>query len=212
MLMLLQLLQFILVVAAQVNETITPTVSPTNQTAPVPVSTPVTVIATGNVSVPTISPTKEPNTTLTPIPAPVPDRPCYTDLVEIADKLKLKNPFTLETYIFCPGTFFQMGTVDPTTDEVLNGYRAIFTRSNSIFQCGEDGKSSNNCTIYGGEYHVFHELPSYNRESKVNVVMKGLTFVNATGGSVVLAAPGDITFIDCIFRVSSLKLYRRLHI
>jgi hypothetical protein len=168
------------------------------------------VTAEENVTVPTISPTYEPTTTFpptgtptrAPIPAPVPKRPCYTDLLEVENMLKLKNPFEVETYTLCPNTVYQMGTVDPETYEIVNGFRPIYTRSNSVFQCGEDGKSSNNCTITGGEYQVFHDFVAYNRENKVNVVIKGLTFEDAVGGGLIMAAPGDITLIDCIFRVS----------
>jgi hypothetical protein len=163
-----------------------------------------------NITVPTISPTYEPTTTFpptgtptkSPVPAPVPVRPCYTNLTEIADLVKLKNPFLLETYILCPNNIYQMGTFDPTTFKIENGSEPIFTRSNSIYQCGEDGKSSNNCIITGGEYHVFHDYVSHGRENKVNVVMKGLTFEDANDGGLIIAAPGDITFVDCVFRVS----------
>ena len=162
------------------------------------------------VTIPTISPTFEPTATFPPtgtptraiVPAPVPVRPCYANLTEVEDLVKLKNPFLVETYILCPNTIYRMGTFDVTTYQIQNGFPPIYTRSNSLYQCGEDGKSSNNCVITGGEYHVFHEYASYNRENKVNVVMKGLTFENASGGGLIIAAPGDIAFIDCIFRVS----------
>jgi hypothetical protein len=101
-----------------------------------------------------------------------------------------------------------MGTFDPTTFKIENGSLPILTRSNSIYQCGEDGKSSNNCIITGGEYHVFHEYVSYGKENKVNVVMKGLTFEDANGGGLIIAAPGDITFIDCVFRVRRFTHHR----
>ena len=167
-----------------------------------------------NTIVPTISPTYEPTTTFpptgtptrAPVPAPVPVRPCYSNLTEIDDLVKLKNPFLLETYILCPNTTYQMGTFDVTTFRIENGSQPIYTRSNSIYQCGGDGKSSNNCIIKGGEYHVFHEYVSYGRENKVNVVIKGLTFEDASGGGLIIAAPGDITFIDCVFRVSRVGL------
>ena len=170
----------------------------------------ISVAAQESITIPTISPTYEPTTTFpptgtptkAPIPAPVPVRPCYSNLTEIEDLVKLKNPFLVETYILCPDTIYQMGTFDSTSFKIVNGSRPIYTRSNSIYQCGVDGKSSNNCIITGGEYHVFHEYTSYNRENKVNVVMKGLTFEDASGAGLIIAAPGDITFIDCVFRVS----------
>jgi hypothetical protein len=177
---------------------------------------PVTVAAQENATVPvaapavaTPEPTYEPTTTFpptgtptrAPIPAPVPVRPCYSNLTEIEDLVKLKNPFIVSTYILCPNTTYTMGR--PNEDhKYLDGFEPLYTRSNSIFQCGEDGKSSNKCVFMGGEYQVFHDFLSYNQENKVNVVFKGITFENAKGGGLILVAPGDITFIDCIFRVS----------
>ena len=168
------------------------------------------VTAAENNDVPTISPTFTPTTTLHPtatpthasIPAPVPVRPCYSNLTEIEVLVSIKSPFIVEKYILCPRTTYTMGSFDPVKNEIIDGWKPVFTRANSIFQCGEDGKSSNNCVITGGNFQFMHEVFSFNEESKDNVVIKGITFEDAIRGGVLLAAPGDITFIDCIFRVS----------
>jgi hypothetical protein len=169
------------------------------------------VAAEGN-AVPTISPTFIPTATLhptvaltnAPIPAPVPIRPCYSNLTEIKDLVGLKSPFIVETYILCPDTIYVMGSFDPIGDVMIEGWDPIITRANSVFQCGDDGKSSNNCVITGGDIQILHEVVTYNKESKDNVVIKGITFEDATSGSIILAASGDISLIDCIFRVSSI--------
>lgn len=168
-----------------------------------------TAVAAESNDLPTISPTFTPTTTLhptatptiAPIPAPVPFRPCYSNLTEIENLVSLKSPFTVETFILCPDTTYTMGSFDPITNVNVDGWKPIFTRANSIFQCGEDGKSSNNCVISGGNFQMMHEVITFNWESKDNVVVKGITFEDATSGGVLLAASGDITFIDCIFRV-----------
>jgi hypothetical protein len=146
---------------------------------------------------PTVTPTRA------PIPAPVPDRPCYSNLTEIEDKNKLKNPFEVETFVLCPNTVYKIGVYGPEGD-IVDGYNSLQPRSNTIYSCGEDGKSSNNCTFSGGQYQVYHSLVSYNRENKVGVVIKGITFDRSIEGGLILVAPGDITFIDCVFSVSSL--------
>ncbi len=145
---------------------------------------------------PTVSPTKA------PIPAPVPDRACYTDLQEIQDKVSLKDPFIVETYILCPNAVYTIGTFDGAANTITGGSKAISTRANSIFQCGTDGISSNNCIVTGGTIQVLHDSAFFRNEDKSNVVIKGITFEDASHSAAVLAAPGDITFIDCIFRVS----------
>ena len=167
------------------------------------------VVVAENNAVPTISPTFVPTTTLhpsvaltkAPIPAPVPIRPCYSNLTEIYDLVSLKSPFIVETYILCPDTIYVMGSFDPVGDVNTEGWDPIFTRGNSIFQCGASGKSSNNCIIRGGDIQILHEAITYNKESKDNVVIKGITFEDASSGSIILAS-GHISIIDCIFRVS----------
>jgi hypothetical protein len=176
-----------------------------NETVGVPVAAPSTIS-------PTITPppfTWEPTTTLyptanptrAPIPAPVPARPCYTNLTEIDDLTKLKSPFDVSTFVLCPNTIFQIGVIGPD-NIVVDGYSAIQPRANTIYTCGDDGKSSNNCIIRGGSYQIYHAFVTYNRENKVGIVFKGITFDDSLEGGLVLVAAGDTTFIDCVFSVS----------
>lgn len=171
-----------------------PTLSPMPTTTRAPFTwEPTTTFA------PTVTPTRA------PVPAPVPDRACYTNLTEIEDKNKLKNPFEVETFVLCPHTVFKIGVFGPD-GEIVDGFDSLHPRSNTIYTCGEDGKSSNNCTFDGGQYHIYHSLVSYNRENKVGVVLKGITFNDSVEGGVILVAPGDITFIDCVFSVRTIGL------
>jgi hypothetical protein len=189
-----------LVAAQQSNSTGNGTVSvPTPTLSPTITRPPFTWEPTTTFP-PTMTPTRA------PIPAPVPDRSCYTNLTEIDDKNKLKNPFVVETFVLCPNTVFKMGVYGPDGD-IVDGYNPLQPRSNTIYTCGEDGKSSNNCTLDGGGYHIYHSFVTYNRENKVGVVLKGITFNDSIEGGVILVAPGDITFIDCIFSVRLLPLF-----
>jgi hypothetical protein len=132
-------------------------------------------------------------------PVPVPDRPCYTNLTEIELLVKQKNPFALERYILCPNTIYYIGGIE--------AFKPIKLRSYSVFMCGEDGKSSNNCTISGGAFHVLSSLENFS-ENIVGVALQGLTFDDGNDAGILLAAPGDVTFIDCIFQVSKISAYR----
>lgn len=147
----------------------------------------------------TLSPVPTVNS-LTPVTAPVPKRSCYTNLTEIENLVTLKNPFVEETYVLCPNTIFPIGGLD--SESVWIGYMPINVRANSVIQCGVDGKSSNNCTIQGGPVQLLNSLEKFSGENRVGVFLKGLTFEGAVDANVVLAAPGNITFIDCIFQVS----------
>lgn len=151
----------------------------------------------------TFPPTRTP--TRAPIPDPVPNRTCYSNLTEIDDKNKLKSPFVEETFVLCPNTVFEIGQWGEDGD-VVDGYNFLHPRSYTIYSCGEDGKSTNNCTFRGGTYQIYHTFVSYNRENKVGVVVKGITFDSSVEAGIILAAPGDITFIDCHFIVSFYRL------
>jgi hypothetical protein len=148
----------------------------------------------------TSNPTTTP--TMAPIPAPVPDRACYSNLTEIDIKNELKDPLVVETFVLCPDTVYPIGVFGP--DNVfVDGYVPLRPRSNTTYSCGEDGKASNNCTFSGEIYQVLHMFTTYNNENKVGIVVKGITFEKSMESSLLLVAPGDITFIDCVFSVSS---------
>lgn len=68
---------------------------------------------------------------------------------------------------------------------------------------GEDGKSSNNCTLRGGQIQLITGGSSLQKVEVINVLIQGITFVAGLGASVVLVSAGDVTFVDCIFKVSS---------
>jgi hypothetical protein len=157
--------------------------------------------ATSNTTAPAPS---APPSSMTPagatIPAPVPDRACYFNLTEIDDKNQLKSPFEVETFVLCPDTVYPIGSFGPN-NVVVDGYVPLRPRSNTIYSCGEDGRSSNNCTFSGGVIQVLSMFSTYNFENKVGIVLKGITFVDAVESGAVLVAPGDITFIDCVFSV-----------
>jgi hypothetical protein len=158
---------------------------------------------------PTITPFPTANPTRAPIPAPVPARPCYTNLTEIDDLTKLKSAFIVETYVLCPNTIFQMGTTGPN-NTIVDGYEAIDPRANTVYTCGEDGEASNNCITRGGTLQVYLTFASYNRENKVGVVFKGIiTFDDSMQVGLLLVAPGDTTFIDCVFSVSTCRDFQR---
>jgi hypothetical protein len=44
-------------------------------------------------------------------------------------------------------------------------------------------------------------MPLANKETVVAAQVQGITFRQASEMSVVLAAPGDVTFVDCSFEV-----------
>jgi hypothetical protein len=161
-------------VAAQSNGTSTPTMSPVPAVEPTNID-----------SVPTKTPLSVSNPT------------CYSNLTEIEVMLQNKNPFFEETYVICPDTVYEIST--DGSDE--SAFRPIIPRAKSIFKCGDDGKSSNNCVLSGGVFQISSTLGDFPNENRVGVVFQGFTFEGGLVASAFLVAGGDITFVDCVFQV-----------
>lgn len=150
----------------------------------------------------TASPTEFP--TMAPSFGPPPS--CYTDLNNI---LQRESSFTQQeiqtgrTYILCPDTVYFMGRLTPTGG-YEDGFDGIIPRPNVHYQCGESGSSSNNCRLLDGTFPIF----SFGGDAAhTNVTFQGLTIESAAGGGVLAAMPGDLNFVDCIFKVST-KIHR----
>jgi hypothetical protein len=74
---------------------------------------------------------------------------------------------------------------------------------------GEDGKSSNNCIISGGQFNMFTSVASLTatEDEVTNVLIQGLTFENGKSTGLIFSAPGNVTLEDCIIRVSTKYQY-----
>jgi len=149
------------------------------------------------------------------IPIPVPDAistespsstttqpACYDNLRDvytyISDDEKL---FEQKQFIICPGTVIDVGFLVPGVG-LEDGQEPIVPRSNSEYLCGVDGSSDNNCIIRGGDFGVV-AVPVFFRQdlSVYNVVVKGFIFEGQNQYAAFMAVPGDVSFIDCVFRV-----------
>jgi hypothetical protein len=144
-------------------------------TSPVvtPISAPTSVVPTEN-------PSTESNHT------------CLNNLTEINVLIKSKDPFIEETYVLCPNTVYDL------TD---GGMEALTLRSNCIFKCGNNGKATDSCVIFGGLFHLLSSSSDFGSENKVGIIVQGITFDSGFVACALLVAPGDVTFIDCIFQV-----------
>ena len=132
-------------------------------------------------SVPAKSPLSESNST------------CFANLTDVQMLVAVKDPFIKEIYVLCPNTVFKL-----SDDE--NGMNPITPQSNSIFKCGDDGMSSNGCVLSGGSFQIL-SFADFAADYRVGIVFQGITFENGSVASALLVAPGDITFIGCVFRV-----------
>lgn len=158
------------------------------------------VLAQGNETTTNMAPT------LAPTPFVEPESGCYADLNQVAARIEAKNAFQVETYTLCPNTVYKIGY--PGSNGLTeDGFPALSLRQNIRYICGADGKSSNNCVITGGKYQLISTLSMFNGEVKSNIIIKGVTFQNGQTAGVLLVAPGDVYFEDCIFRVSNFVFF-----
>jgi hypothetical protein len=147
-------------------------------------------------------PTTAPTTgapSLEPSFGPAPD--CFTDLDNLSEReLAVTDLSVPRTLILCPDTDYFMGRLDnDSPGEFIGGYDPIVPRPNAHYKCGESGSSSNNCRIIDGEFPIL----SFGGDSEhTNITFQGITIESAFRGAMLFANAGDLTFTDCIIRVS----------
>ena len=124
----------------------------------------------------------------------------------IADDDKL---FEQKRFVICPGTIMDIGFLVPGVG-LDQGQAPMIARSNTEYLCGEDGKSENNCVLRGGDFGMI-AVPVFFREDREvnNVKVSGFTFKGQVQYGAFLAMPGDVSFLDCIFRVRSRSMIFR---
>jgi hypothetical protein len=104
----------------------------------------------------------------------------------------------------CPNTQFSVGQFNGAG--YVLGSQPILVRRNTAYKCGNDGKSSDNCKIFGGTFQLYSFdgfWPPAQHEPHTNVTISGLTFEAGLTFTTVFQNPGDVTFADCIFQVSA---------
>ena len=154
---------------------------------------PFTFVSCGCQDVETPSPTVSP----TASPTNPPLDGCWDDLDAIAaQEATVQDDSSKRTYILCPFTDYYMGRQDPQGIFQF-GFKPITPRPNVHYKCGETGNAANLCRLLDGTYQIFHVRPSQ------NVVFEGLTLESAQTVGLFAAAPGSLTFLDCIFTVST---------
>ena len=164
----------------------TPTSPPTNL---------ITVSPTANITnSPTSSPTFDPDFS-------IPE--CFNSTKVLFQAMLRASSFQKTEYILCPDTTFNIGRFDDAGRCCLDGDYSLFLRSRSTVKCGADGKSSNNCIFLGGNTQLFYIGTFFGDLVAQDVVVMGITFQSTSFLSTALANRGDITFIDCIWRVST---------
>jgi hypothetical protein len=132
---------------------------------------------------------------------------CIDSTDEIAWQESLVNDFSIKReYILCEETVYSIGfwdSLDPDAP-VYGGSAMISLRPNLHIRCGATGSRNNHCVLEAGDVHIDGtSFGGVNASITAipNVVITGLTFVNASKHVAWIDKPGSVTFRDCEFRV-----------
>ena len=182
-----------------------PVPPPTDAPVAMPVPMPVTPAPVAPEPTPvTPAPVAPEPTPVTPAPVapePTPSIECFSDTTALLQEVTQADTSEVTTYTLCPNTVFDIGRLDGLDGTVVGGMAPLVARSNTHYVCGENGSVADNCVFRGGQVQVFSSF-SFFSESTTDCLIKGMTFEDANGAGASLGNVGDITFEDCIFRVS----------
>ena len=116
---------------------------------------------------------------------------CIASLTELTALQEARgNTNTVVTYVMCPNTVY-----------VPTDYELFELNGNANYLCGTSGSSSNNCIVRGGAFQLSIALYPYGFSKKDNILISGFTFEQAEIANGAIAAGGNYTVRDCIFRV-----------
>jgi len=130
---------------------------------------------------------------------------CLPNIYPIKNREALvKDTSKLRTYTLCPNTVFPIGSLDYNYKIIRGtGQTMIPLRPNLYIKCGLNGNHHNSCVLNGGDVQVDGTTFLENTSTTVqNVLIEGLTFVNAQRYMVWITKPGNVTFRDCVFQGS----------
>jgi hypothetical protein len=155
-------------------------------------------------SVPTREPTAVPSSARTGAPQSSEIPECYDTILALTERMKSLPAADHKQFVLCPNTRFDIGFFfDEGTNCCTGGDLLLSPANNTRIQCGESGSSSGNCSLNSGEVQLIYFGADAEDTPNQNVTIVGITFTNASYHMNLLAAPGDITFIDCVFKVST---------
>lgn len=129
---------------------------------------------------------------------------CIESLAELEYFESLATSYeSLRRYILCENTVFEAGYLHPFYGTLVSRSSMLHLRPNLHIQCGASGARENNCRIRVGDVQVDGtSLYGMSEDPLTNVVIEGITFIDARKHIVFINKPGDVLFQDCVFRVS----------
>jgi len=104
-------------------------------------------------------------------------------------------------YTLCPRQIYRVGRLDISYNIGSSlGTHGIKLRPNVHIKCHENGSSEDNCVVKDGDIQIDASNLFGQLGPVTNVTLQGLTFIETSKYSLYGNKPGDITFLDCVFR------------
>lgn len=188
-----------------VNETAAVTNGATDESAMDASSENVTDTAVNESVAETIATTVAPTEAKTLGPVPVIKSTCYNNTNEIFEiSLDDRLLYKTKKFILCPNTVYNIGIYgfNATFAGIIDGQYPLSPRMNTIIQCGESGESSNNCTLFGGDWGLI-TVPVLNGLDfdTSDILIQGITFESQNTYSLFIGLPGNnFVMDDCIIK------------
>lgn len=128
------------------------------------------------------------------------DDECMPTINNLALREQFAPTYDVQRYYkLCPGATYNLGTIDFSGRVV--GQDFIPLRSNLEIKCGPNGNPDDNCVVRGGDLLLDGtSLFGITHDSVENVVIEGITFIDAGKHLAWVSKRGSITFRNCIFR------------
>lgn len=127
---------------------------------------------------------------------------CFSSINQLVlAEAAITDTSAVRTYVFCPYLLYSIGTLDYYDMPKEGGQAMIPLRPNMVLKCGYVGRRDGACLIAAGD--LFLDGTSYHGVLDNNVdgvVIEGFTFVAPGRFAAEFTKPGNVEFIDCIFK------------
>ena len=146
---------------------------------------------------PTVSPTRDPDFCVDRL-----RRDFFPDFLDRGGKGDFSKVFEVE---ICAGAEIEVNNPVGYTDPWFGINPPLIAQSNMHVKCGKEGKLTDKCIIHSGSALMMNVYSNKAPGEKMvqDVLIEGLVFEKGAYNLLDLRGAGNITFKNCIFRVSS---------
>lgn len=129
---------------------------------------------------------------------------CFDSTRGLANALRSRRPpYEFVDIELCPRQNFRVDDPIDFNTPWLGLNPPVSAQSNIRVKCGDDGLLRDQCVVGDGEALVLNTW-SFSRDDQAqNVTFEGITFEKGATALVIMFSGGDITFKNCLFRVSA---------